>query len=823
MAKTSNHFRNQIRRSDWLVFVAVLAVAIFFRFYRLGSFPLGLPNDAAVNGLDAWRLLNRDGYPLFLDGNGGREALFMYLQASAIALFGTTPLAVRLPGAIIDTLTVSLIYWFARWWFAQLPQQSDLKANKQTLFDGEERLILSLHWGALWVGFLAASSYWLVSISRLGFRAVLVPLFAVLFLWCFLLGWHHKQYRWFCWAGLFLGLQAYAYPAGRILPFALLLTLILELIGWFWTGRNRADDNANPRVLGSLISLALAGVLYLPMMLYTQTAAGQPANRVSSVAIWSFADSPEALLAAFIDNVKVTASFFCCQGNTELVLFGLPGRPSQYIVLGIFLFVGLGWSFVYFRRFDFRFLCIWFFAAWFPSLLTIEAPHPLRLIAAAPPMIMLTGYGLWHLFRQRKRAVALGVVWLCISMIVSYNDYFNRWPQSENFDQVFKRHLVDQYQQIAMKVDSGETVYISRDAYVQPPLHYYLTASHPPLPTAQFQETELGISFWDKANTPAWIRLSVGQSRILPALSQASQQYVREIRDLDLVNGDLLHWNDPVQLNGVEIGPTSLVGFSTTAMITPGESLDVTLFWQALAPIGTEYDLLVHVVDDRRQGWGADTLKKQSSDIYPSTYWRPGQDVVPDYHQIQLPNDMPIGRYQLAVSVFDPVQNSRLPVINPKVDSPDTVFVGRLKVPLVQEAQTPMVMVEANFADQIDLIGYSLETAELSRGQPLMLDLFWRSQQTIEQDLTVFVHLLDQTGTWIAGQDSPPLRGAYPTGIWDADEEIFDPRRMDTGQIPNGEYQIAVGLYDPLTGARLAVNGEAQGQIILPQLVEIIE
>jgi hypothetical protein len=109
--------------------------------------PPGLVGDAAINGSDAWSLLHRGGHTLFLTNNGGRESTLIYLQALSSLVFGTTPLAVRLPTALIDTLTVAVTFWFVRWFFRKLPGLQP------------ERM-------AFWAGLTMAVAYWPVMVSR---------------------------------------------------------------------------------------------------------------------------------------------------------------------------------------------------------------------------------------------------------------------------------------------------------------------------------------------------------------------------------------------------------------------------------------------------------------------------------------------------------------------------------------------------------------------------------------------------------------------------------------------------------------------------------
>jgi hypothetical protein len=109
--------------------------------------------------------------------------------------------------------------------------------------------------------------------------------------------------------------------------------------------------------------------------------------------------------------------------------------------------------------------------------------------------------------------------------------------------------------------------------------------------------------------------------------------------------------------------------------------------------------------------------------------------------------------------------------------------------------------------------------------EALGLTLYWRSDAMLPADYTTFVHVRDstgqatgQTGTIVAQMDRPPADGAYPTSLWDPGEVVRDSIQIPIpAQVPAGEYEIVVGLYDFVTGRRLAVfndRGESAGDHI---------
>ncbi len=131
----------------------------------------------------------------------------------------------------------------------------------------------------------------------------------------------------------------------------------------------------------------------------------------------------------------------------------------------------------------------------------------------------------------------------------------------------------------------------------------------------------------------------------------------------------------------------------------------------------------------------------------------------------------------------------------------------------VSSSSVPDNLLPASFADQIDLLGYSLSDRQLVSGESLDLTLYWSPRGRPMHDYTVFVHLLDSSGQLRGQADSPPMAGKYPTSVWDAGEVIADLHTLSLApDLPAGEYKIAIGLYDPETGQRVPIVDE-DGQV----------
>jgi 4-amino-4-deoxy-L-arabinose transferase-like glycosyltransferase len=134
----------------------------------------------------------------------------------------------------------------------------------------------------------------------------------------------------------------------------------------------------------------------------------------------------------------------------------------------------------------------------------------------------------------------------------------------------------------------------------------------------------------------------------------------------------------------------------------------------------------------------------------------------------------------------------------------------------------------ANFADQVELVGYDVSSLVMHPDHKVTLTLYWRAKQKISTDYHVFVHVLDPSTTTIFGQDdSMPAAWTRPTSTWQPGEIIKDAHsftiRPDAAL---GTWQIEAGLYQldgagNITRLRLYTpdGGDANDQVYLSRVL----
>lgn len=115
--------------------------------------------------------------------------------------------------------------------------------------------------------------------------------------------------------------------------------------------------------------------------------------------------------------------------------------------------------------------------------------------------------------------------------------------------------------------------------------------------------------------------------------------------------------------------------------------------------------------------------------------------------------------------------------------------------------------VQANFGPTITLEGFSLNQKQYSPGDIVNLELIWEKITANDLDAKVFVHLYNDAGEIVAQHDGYPANGTRPPYNWHIGEQIPDPHTIHLPpDLAPGEYQLAVGLYNPATNERIPID-----------------
>jgi len=128
------------------------------------------------------------------------------------------------------------------------------------------------------------------------------------------------------------------------------------------------------------------------------------------------------------------------------------------------------------------------------------------------------------------------------------------------------------------------------------------------------------------------------------------------------------------------------------------------------------------------------------------------------------------------------------------------------------EPQHPMTV---DLDGKVRLLGYDLDAESYKPGEVIGLTLYWQALMPMEEDYTVFTHLLGPynpltNGPLWGGYDSRLGGGTYPTTVWEAGEIVIDEYGIPIqAEAPPGEYQLEIGMYRLVTMERLPVLDES--------------
>jgi len=245
-----------------------------------------------------------------------------------------------------------------------------------------------------------------------------------------------------------------------------------------------------------------------------------------------------------------------------------------------------------------------------------------------------------------------------------------------------------------------------------------------------------------------------------------------------------------------------LIGYQLpTDTFRATETIPLTLYWQLLKPAKLDYSIFIHLLGRQREVIGQlDTYP--DSGRWPTTLLSPG-DILADHYEIPIrPQAEFTAPSQLLIStgIYDYHEagrpgrmavNAEGQPVEPIIAHSTNSGQARLKlIPWQWPRPTPMTT-PVNFSDKVTLLNY-----ERSRQA---ITLTWQVSQSLEADYTVFIQAWQQDKQ-IAGFDSPPMQGDYPTSLWTKGEIIVDVHPIN---LPNDKYNILMGLYRRDTGERL--------------------
>ena len=268
--------------------------------------------------------------------------------------------------------------------------------------------------------------------------------------------------------------------------------------------------------------------------------------------------------------------------------------------------------------------------------------------------------------------------------------------------------------------------------------------------------------------------------------------------------------------------------------IQPGDAVRVNLLLQATKPVTEPFRTAVRLVSPQDgAAWAQQDVATPRN--VPVDWWQTGQVIAEQFVLTTTP-DIPVGAYQLEVSVAVPGSTKALAMYRRNDPAPiDRVTLGYVVVPWQGKLDTGKLrfpynqegarLVDANLGNRIRLSGFEAPDA-LSPGEEFDVTIYWEALQPLEDDYVVFVHLLDPNGQPVATHDSPPMDRRYPTTAWIPGDIVPDAHHLVLSpDVPAGTYRLQAGMYQWPSMERLPVwdreGAEQPDRLIVLQSIEV--
>ena len=423
-------------KSSLYILLFILVIASFLRLYGIVEFPPGFYSDEAIyanNGVEAWE--NKD-WKVFYTENNGREGLWPNIIGFFIVNFGNEPWVPRSVAAVFGILTVLGVYFLAKELFFNSILQKQI---------------------ALLSAFLLATNFWHINFSRIGFRAIMAPLFLTWGIY-FLLKILNKiksfdlpvggQKFYFLFftilGGLFYGLGFHSYIAYRGTPLLIFIVLLL----YFFQDK---DWQMRKKILLMATGYILMVILViLPLGLYFLNNPQDFMGRTTQISIFN---SP-TLIKDLAFNIIATAGMFNFVGDFNW-RHNIAGKPLLFWPVGILFIIGL---FIGLRKFKDYFqssiiLFSWLGITALPVIVSNEGlPHALRAILMAPAVLIFAGFSgiliyqkIITILKDNDKKIKIFnfsvYILLLVIFINAYYSYFIVWAKNSNVKSAFNADI----------------------------------------------------------------------------------------------------------------------------------------------------------------------------------------------------------------------------------------------------------------------------------------------------------------------------------------------------------------------------------------------
>lgn len=737
----------QFVRRPLFLLALIMVIGAIPRLVNLERVPVGSDGDVAWYGINALDWVDRGVWPYYIRELYGTEPLSVYGIGAVIPFVGINQTTARLASALWNVAGIGLLYAAAYWLLADADNRIRVRAGLLAALAGA----LSLH---------------AIHISRLGLPAPFIPTVVALLIAC--TAWARAKGGWWRWAlaGVALALTQYIYIAARVLP--------LAVIVWFLHDVMLNREGFKTRWRGWVIMAVVAVVMVSPN-LYTYLTMpraffgrAEAATPFSGAFIWTF-DTSQYGGPLGLAWVKLVRNFRAV---------GIAWQSAPYTsgleqpILSPVFFVGFLLALWLLVRHPRRIAGAWLWLplplVLLPDILTSATtqPHAMRQIDMLTFVFLLAGIGLaygweWLLGKPspptssplhgRVGGKAAGEQ---NPSALAHNSTPPLTPPHSNREGNKSRGYIAAFlvgmAAVAIGVSAAWEAW--RYLLVQPPEQYAnpetswrndqasldisrrITAQPDLAYLIPYTEWERSTISWMTAGVFRDRGSAINKSGVLGASGQLQIENPPErITILQAADPRRVRWD----------GTTAQVDDRLWVLLDKGRTL-------LLPPLTAEQ---VSALGEAQAAATGETLVDLS-----------GQNIAAFY-------DVP---------------------------TPDGLFGARS---VVENAA------DASFGGELRLNGYSVANSDLVAGQPFFVTLYWTTIKPPSEDYEIFVQLWNDAGEAVAQWQNVPFGAMYRTRIWQGDEMLATHHWLELPvDAPIGRYRLVAGVYRTLKGERVKVD-----------------
>ncbi|MDF1512470.1 MAG: glycosyltransferase family 39 protein, partial [Anaerolineae bacterium] len=548
----------------------------------------------------------------------------------SVGLLGRSPFAIRLPSFFVGFITLAACYSLARSLFDRITARYALA--------------------------VLAVTFWHIHLSRVAYRAVLLPLFSALFLTAIVRALKYNRPTSWSAGGFLYGLSWYTYMAARFTPVAMVALLVFgTAIRRNWLHKRLSARNLSLFIIPALIVL-------LPLGCYTISHPGMIFNRSSQVSIFNSQINGGDLPGTVLRHTLKSAGMFFIQGD-HIWRHNLSMRPVWDLGLALAFILGLGVCMARFRGQPIlTAVLIWTLVMLVPTLLAEDAPHFLRAVGVLPTAALIPALGLsWLQDRiarwlngpaanqawNAKLHILIGLPWALVlsSGLLSTIDYFIKYAQAPLTYHWFETGPVELAQSINAATGNGWTGQRNlavKDNSKEVVIAQELWASWTSVP---FLVPEESITFLDAAPLPVqegtvfaiW-PYGDWRAKVLPLLPHPSYLHIKQGPS---AQGDLDPEPYPIALflyaEALPPLPERIAeyqnGMDLYAVLVDGDpqKLIINLWWGSAKRQIRAATVFVHYMRDGIRISQDDGQPAENQ--LPTTTWVPG-DIILDQHDL---------------------------------------------------------------------------------------------------------------------------------------------------------------------------------------------